>query len=123
MPTQGGRLRRCLYAANSGKRWPTCSRPWGTTCKPIKTKEGTSHPDCNAQFAYINTRVRAFQKRGYPVVSVDTKKKELVGDFKNEGQEWRPQGQLERVRVYDFVDEDLGKTIPYGVHDQAANIG
>jgi hypothetical protein len=88
-----------------------------------KTKEGTSHPDRNAQFAYINTRVRAFQKRGYPVVSVDTKKKELVGDFKNGGQEWRPQGQPERVRVYDFVDEDLGKAIPYGVYDQAANTG
>ena len=88
-----------------------------------QTKEGTSHPDRNAQFAYINTRVRAFQKRGYPVVSVDTKQKELVGDFKNGGQEWRPQGQPERVRVYDFVDEDLGKAIPYGVYDQAANMG
>ena len=88
-----------------------------------KTQEGTSHPDRNAQFAYINTRVRAFQKRGYPVVSVDTKKKELVGDFKNGGQEWRPHGQPERVRVYDFVDEDLGKAIPYGVYDQAANMG
>ena len=88
-----------------------------------KTKEGTSHPDRNAQFAYINTRVRAFQKRGYPVVSVETKKKELVGDFNNGGQEWRPQGQPERVRVYDFVDEDLGKAIPYGVYDQAANMG
>lgn len=88
-----------------------------------KTTEGTSHPDRNAQFAYINTRVRAFQKRGYPVVSVDTKKKELVGDFKNGGQEWRPHGQPERVRVYDFVDEDLGKAIPYGVYDQAANMG
>jgi Rhodopirellula transposase DDE domain len=88
-----------------------------------KTKEGTSHPDRNAQFAYINTRVRAFQKRGYPVVSVDTKKRELVGDFKNGGQEWRPHGQPERVRVYDFVDEDLGKAIPYGVYDQAANMG
>jgi DDE family transposase len=88
-----------------------------------KTKEGAAHPDRNAQFAYINTRVRAFQKRGYPVVSVDTKKKELVGDFKNGGQEWRPQGQPARVRVYDFVDEDLGKAIPYGVYDQAANLG
>ena len=87
------------------------------------TKEGTSHPDRNAQFAYINTRVRAFQKRGYPVVSVDTKKKELVGNFKNGGQEWRPHGQPERVRVDAFVDEDLGKAIPYGVYDQAANMG
>jgi hypothetical protein len=87
------------------------------------TKEGTSHPDRNAQFADINTRVRAFQKRGYPVVSVDTKTKELVGDFKNGGQEWRPHGQPERVRVDDFVDEDLGKAIPYGVYDQAAHMG
>jgi Rhodopirellula transposase DDE domain len=88
-----------------------------------KTQEGTSHPDRHAQFAHINARVRAFQKRGYPVVSVDTKKKELVGDFKNGGQEWRPQGQPERVRVYDFVDEKLGKAIPYGVYDPTANMG
>jgi hypothetical protein len=88
-----------------------------------KTKEGTSHPDRNAQFAYINARVRAFQKRGYPVVSVDTKKKELVGDFKNGGREWRPHGQPELVRVYDFADQDLGKAIPYGVYDQTANMG
>lgn len=88
-----------------------------------KTKEGTSHPDRNAQFAYLNARVRAFQKRGYPVVSVDTKKKELVGDFKNGGREWRPQGQPELVRVYDFADQDLGKAIPYGVYDQIANMG
>jgi Rhodopirellula transposase DDE domain len=88
-----------------------------------KTKEGTSHPDRNAQFAYINARVRAFQKHGYPVVSVETKKKELVGDFKNGGQEWRPQGHPELVCVYDFVDRDLGTAIPYGVYDQAANMG
>jgi len=88
-----------------------------------KTKEGTSHPDRNAQFAYLNARVRAFQKRGYPVVSVDTKKKELVGDFKNGGRAWRPQGQPELVRVYDFADKDLGKAIPYGVYDQTANMG
>jgi hypothetical protein len=88
-----------------------------------KTKEGTSHPDRNAQFAYLNARVRAFQKRGYPVVSVDTKKKELVGDFKNGGREWRPHGQPELVRVYDFADKDLGKAIPYGVYDPTAHMG
>ena len=88
-----------------------------------KTKEGTSHPDRNAQFAYINARVQAFQKRGYPVVSVDTKKKELVGDFKNGGREWRPHGQPELVRVYDFADPELGKAMPYGVYDQTANMG
>jgi Rhodopirellula transposase DDE domain len=88
-----------------------------------KTKEGSSHPDRNAQFAYLNARVRVFPKRGYPVVSVDAKKKELVGDFKNGGREWRPTGQPELVRVYDFADKDLGKAIPYGVYDQTANMG
>jgi len=88
-----------------------------------KTREGASHPDRDAQFEYINRRVRAFQRRGEPVVSVDTKKKELVGDFKNGGREWRPQGTPERVRVHDFQDPDLGKVIPYGVYDLAANAG
>jgi DDE family transposase len=88
-----------------------------------KTQEGAAHPDRDAQFAYINTQVQAFQQRGQPVISVDTKKKELVGDFKNGGREWRPAGQPERVRVHDFVDRDLGKAIPYGVYDLAANRG
>jgi hypothetical protein len=88
-----------------------------------KTKEGTAHPDRNAQFAYINAQTCAFQERGQPVISVDTKKKELVGDFKNGGREWRPAGQPERVRVHDFVDRDLGKAIPYGVYDVASNQG
>jgi hypothetical protein len=88
-----------------------------------KTNEGASHPDRDAQFTYINTQVQAFQARGQPVVSVDTKKKELVGDFKNGGREWQPHGHPERVRVYDFVDEQLGKGIPYGVYDQTANAG
>lgn len=88
-----------------------------------KTKEGTAHPDRNAQFAHINAQVAAFQKRGQPVVSVDTKKKELVGDFKNGGREWRPQGDPELVRTYDFVDKTLGKVNPYGVYDQTANVG
>ena len=85
-----------------------------------KTKEGTSPPDRNAQCAYINTRVWAFQKRGAPVISVDTNKQALVGDGKNGGQEWRPQGQPERVGVDAVVDADWGKAIPYGVDDQAA---
>jgi transposase len=88
-----------------------------------KTKEGTSHPDRDAQFTYINAQVQAFQTRGQPVVSVDTKKKELVGDFKNGGREWQPQGEPELVRAYDFVDQQLGKGIPYGVYDQTANVG
>jgi hypothetical protein len=88
-----------------------------------KTKEGTAHPDRNAQFAYLNAQVQAFQQRGHPVVSVDTKKKELVGEFKNGGREWRPKGEPEAVRVHDFVDPVLGKAIPYGVYDLTANTG
>src|ERR1700692_885186 len=74
-----------------------------------KTKEGASAPDRNAQFEYINRQVRAFQKRGQPVVSVDTKKKELVGDFKNAGREWHRRGHPEQVRAKDFADKKLGK--------------
>jgi hypothetical protein len=88
-----------------------------------KTREGDTHPDRNAQFEYINTQVRQLQKRGQPVVSVDTKKKELIGDFKNSGQEWQPQGQPEEVRVHDFQDPTLGKAIPYGVYDVTNNQG
>ena len=88
-----------------------------------KTKEGAAHPDRNAQFEYINAQAQAFQHRGQPVISVDTKKKELVGDFKNGGREWRPPGEPEEVRVHDFVDKDLGKAIPYGVYDLSANTG
>src|SRR5579871_15145 len=88
-----------------------------------KAREGASHPDRNAQFEYINEQVRRFQRRGQPVVSVDTKKKELVGDFKNAGREYQPAGQPEEVRVHDFEDKELGKAIPYGVYDLAANEG
>ena len=88
-----------------------------------KTKEGSSHPDRDTQFRYIHGRVEDFQRRGQPVVSVDTKKKELVGDFRNSGREWRPQGDPEPVRVYDFIDKALGKVNPYGVYDPAANTG
>jgi hypothetical protein len=88
-----------------------------------KTREGGKHPDRNAQFEYINRQVQRLQKRGQPVVSVDTKKKELLGDFKNPGQEWQPQGQPEEVRVYDFKDPELGKAIPYGVYDVTNNQG
>src|SRR6266545_1124557 len=88
-----------------------------------KTKEGATHPDRDAQFAHINAQTVAFQQRAQPVISVDTKKKELVGDFKNGGREWQPAGQPEPVRVHDFVDRDLGKAIPYGVYDLAHNQG
>jgi Rhodopirellula transposase DDE domain len=88
-----------------------------------KTKEGASHPDRNAQFAYINAQVQAFQRRGQPVVSVDTKKKELVGDFAHGGREYQPKGRPEKVRAYDFVDKALGKALPYGIYDLTANCG
>lgn len=88
-----------------------------------KAREGTSHADRDEQFEYIGRRVRAFQRRRQPVVSVDTKKKELVGDFKNGGREWQPLGSPERVRVHDFQDPTLGKAIPYGVYDLTENSG
>jgi hypothetical protein len=88
-----------------------------------KTREGNGHPDRNAQFEHISQQVQRVQKRGQPVVSVDTKKKELVGDFKNPGQEWRPESDPQKVRVHDFKDEELGKAIPYGVYDMTNNQG
>jgi transposase len=88
-----------------------------------KTLEGCHHPDRDAQFQYISRRVKTFQRQGHPVVSVDTKKKELVGQFRNGGCEWQPRGQPERVKVHDFPEEELGKVIPYGVYDLAANKG
>ena len=88
-----------------------------------KTMEGTSHPDRNAQFEYINARSAQQLKRGQPVISVDTKKKELVGAFKNAGREWRPQGEPEAVRVHDFIDPEQGKAIPYGVYEVQRNVG
>jgi len=88
-----------------------------------KTREGASHPDRNAQFEHINAWVREFQARNQPAISVDTKKKELVGDFRNAGQDWRPQGRPADVRVHDFLDKNLGKAIPYGVYDLLNNQG
>ena len=89
-----------------------------------KTKEARStHGDRNAQFEHINAQVAAFQKAGQPVVSVDTKKKELIGDFTNKGREYQPKGTPEKVRVHDFIDKELGKAIPYGVYDVAGNCG
>jgi hypothetical protein len=88
-----------------------------------KTLEGTDHPDRNAQFEFINDRVQAYQARNAPVISVDTKKKELVGDFKNGGREWQPMGEPVPVRVHDFIDPDLGKAIPYGIYDLGRNEG
>ncbi len=88
-----------------------------------KTLEGRQHPDRDAQFRRIDRRVRAFQRMGQPVVSVDTKKKEIIGQYRNGGREWRPKGEPEAVKVHDFPDPDLGKAIPYGVYDLTANAG
>lgn len=88
-----------------------------------KTGEGRQHPDRDAQFQYINRQVRRFQRHDQPVISVDAKKRELVGNFKNSGREWQPKGQPERVRTHDFRDKTLGVAIPYGVYDLTQNEG
>ena len=88
-----------------------------------KTKEGSGNPDRDAQFHFINDAVETALAENQPVISVDTKKKELVGDFKNAGREWRPQGDPEKVRVHDFLIKELGRAVPYGIYDLAANAG
>jgi len=88
-----------------------------------KTLEGASHPDRDAQFQYINSRVREFLRRQQPVISVDTKKKELVGNFKNGGKEWQPKGEPEKVEIHDFASPEFPKVIPYGVYDIGKNMG
>ncbi|MHB1123186.1 MAG: ISAzo13 family transposase [Ramlibacter sp.] len=88
-----------------------------------KTREDSHHPDRDAQFQHIAKAVAQFQRQRQPVISVDTKKKELIGDFKNGGREWQPAGQPEQVRVHDFIDAELGKVNPYGVYDLTANEG
>ena len=88
-----------------------------------KTREGGQHEDRDAQFAHIARMVAEYQTTGDPVISVDTKKKELIGDFKNAGREWQPGGAPDEVRVHDFVDPELGKVAPYGVYDLTANAG
>jgi hypothetical protein len=88
-----------------------------------KTTEGRSHPDRNAQFEHINALAKTFARQGLPVISVDTKKKELVGDYKNAGREWHPAGMPEAVQMHDFPDPEVPKAIPYGVYDINANEG
>ena len=89
----------------------------------VQTREGKQHPDRDAQFRHINRVAKAAVTAGLPVISVDAKKKELVGDFKNAGREWRPKGEPELVRVHDFKDKQLGKANPYGVYDIGADQG
>ncbi len=88
-----------------------------------KTQEGRGHPDRDAQFEHIDKQVRAFQKEGEPVISVDSKNRELIGEFKTDGQEWRPRGRPEKVKVYDYPDKELGKVTPGGVYDVTRNEG
>jgi transposase len=88
-----------------------------------KTLEGKQHPDRNAQFEYLNARTKSYLEQGLPVISVDTKKKELVGSYKNNGQEWQPQGEPQKTLVHDFPDKELGKAIPYGIYDVGRNEG
>jgi hypothetical protein len=88
-----------------------------------KTLEGAQHPDRNAQFEYLNTQVQTYLAKRWPVISVDAKKKELVGQYANGGREWQPQGQPELVKVHDFPDPQLGKAIPYGIYDVGRNLG
>jgi len=88
-----------------------------------KTLEGKSHPDRDAQFSYLNTQAAEHLAAGDPVISVDTKKKELVGEYKNGGREWRPAGEPEKVKVHDFIDRELGKANPYGIYDLANDTG
>jgi hypothetical protein len=94
-----------------------------TLQRTLKTEEGAQHPDRDAQFRYVNEQAKQHLAAGQPVVSVDTKKKELVGRYANGGREWRPAGEPERVGVHDFPDQELGKAIPYGIYDLGANAG
>ena len=89
----------------------------------VKTREGSEHPDRDAQFHYLNEQARQFRDAGQPVVSVDAKKKELIGEFKNVGREWEPKGQPVPVKVHDFMVPELGKAIPYGIYDVERNVG
>ena len=90
---------------------------------PAKAKEGTAHPDRDAQFGYLNKAVSRFVKDRQPVISVDTKKKELIGEYANGGREWHPEGAPTRVAVHDFVDPEVGRAIPYGIYDLANDEG
>ena len=118
-----------LAGALTAQGWPVSATTVGKLLDGLgyrlhalqKAREGAAHPDRNAQFEHINATAAAFMARAQPVISVDTKKKELVGDFRNTGREWHPIGEPERVRVHDFPGDAVGKAIPYGVYDMARN--
>ena len=118
-----------LAGALTAQGWPVSATTVGKLLHGLgyrlhalqKAREGAAHPDRNAQFEHINACAADCIAHGQPVISVDTKKKELVGDFKNAGREWQPTGEPERVRVHDFPDDAVGKAIPYGVYDMARN--
>jgi hypothetical protein len=119
-----------IARALRGQKYPVCPRTVARMLKDAdyslqanrKSKEGSQHPDRDAQFEHINNQCLRFMREGQPVISVDTKKKELVGEFKNNGSQWRRKGDPRKVRVHDFMDEG-GKAIPYGVYDMARNEG
>ena len=109
-------------ASEFDHRRPDAGINWATGCnRPASARKGASHPDRNAQFEHINATADAFLAEGRPVISVDTKKKELVGNFKNGGREWQPKGTPLAVLVHDFPTDAEGKAIPYGVYDMARN--
>src|ERR1035438_4990465 len=89
----------------------------------FRSLEGSDHPDRNAQFEHINAQTQKFLEQSCPVISVDTKKKEIVGNFSNDGQEWQPKGAPEKTLLHDFPDAELGKAVPYGVYDVGHNQG
>jgi hypothetical protein len=121
--TLAGELREMGHEVSANSIAPLLRRLGYSLQANRKAREGASHPDRNAQFRHINQQVNAALASGQPAISVDTKKKELIGDFKNAGREWRPQGEPELVRTHDFKDKELGKAIPYGIYDLASDEG
>ena len=138
--TLGSPVRRLLWVSKSHEKLAAALRQMGhkvsaNSVKRLlprlgfsrqynrKADEGSRHPDRNAQFEHINRQVIAAQAAGQPVISVDTKKKELIGNFRNGGSDYRPKGLPRRVNVHDFADKELGKAVPYGVYDVGANEG
>jgi hypothetical protein len=116
-------LRNMGFCISRHKVWELLSDPGYSLQADKKTEEGSDHPDRNAQFLYIAEKVRGFQEQSLPVISVDTEKKELIGEYKNNGREWRPEGCPTEVNGHDFPDKKSGKAIPYGVYDITSDKG